>query len=135
MSTQNEAEYLISPRFHSHLILQDLCELNFSSLQTFSHENKSCHLQHTISSQYEFCTHMPVFWASVTKLQRYPFNGLVITWVSAHESFYPCEFILPNSAGVKFGDFGKKSYYFTWPLRCKPSLVVDQVPVTCEFKL
>jgi len=42
LSTQNEAEYLISPRLplHSHLILHDLCELNSSSLQTFNHENK-----------------------------------------------------------------------------------------------
>jgi len=32
--------------------------------------------------------------------------------VSAHEGFCPCEFILPNSAGVKFGDFGKKVLLF-----------------------
>ena len=57
-----------------------------------------------------------------------------------------------NLAGIIFGDFGQNAIFFNLvsfkfgnsrprppnvmsPSRCKPSVVVDQVPVSCDFKL
>ena len=49
--------------------------------------------QRTISSQYEFCTHMPVFWASVKNYKDIPlmdwlFLGFLPMRVSAHVNLY-----------------------------------------------
>ena len=83
---------------------------------------------------------------------------LLTPWQSLLTRLYHRWLCLPtccvywNLVGIKFGDFGQNAIFLTlasfkcgvlrpWPpnvtspLRCKPSLMVDRVPVVCDFKL